>query len=110
MASADPQVRTCSNGHAVTEEYLKVCPKCGASLARPDHEERPPSLAPDPDTVVRVSRTVPFVTGGIVLGLFGRLLTYAAERGPAEVFGFVLMALGLVIVLAGLADAFRRRD
>jgi hypothetical protein len=101
--------RTCANGHTVAEDYLKVCPKCGGTLGRPDHEEKPPSLAPGTDAPVQVSRTVPFVTGGIVLGLFGRLLSYAAERGPAEVFGFVLMGLGVVIVLAGLADAVRRR-
>jgi hypothetical protein len=101
--------RTCSNGHAVAEDYLRVCPKCGAALSRPDHAEKPPSLAPATDEPVRVSRTVPFVTGGIVLGLFGRLLSYAAERGPAEVFGYVLMALAVVIVLVGLADAVRRR-
>jgi hypothetical protein len=101
--------RTCSNGHAVAEDYLRVCPKCGAGLSRPDHAEKPPSLAPATDEPVRVSRTVPFVTGGIVLGLFGRLLSYAAERGPAEVFGYVLMGLAVVIVLVGLADAVRSR-
>ncbi len=109
MAAAEPHPRTCSNGHAVAESYLKVCPRCGATLARSQHEEKPPSLAPTPDQLVQVSRTVPFVTGGIVLGLFGRLLSYAAERGPAEVFGFVLMGLGVVVVLAGLADGVRRR-
>jgi hypothetical protein len=71
--------------------------------------EKPPSLAPPTDEPVRVSRTVPFVTGGIVLALFGRLLTYAAERGPAEVFGYVLIGLAVVLVLVGLADAVRRR-
>lgn len=101
--------RTCSNGHAVTESYLRVCPKCGAALGRPDHVEKPPSLAPPTDEPVRVSRTVPFVAGGIVLALFGTLLTYAAERGPAEVFGYVLIGLAVVLVLVGLADAVRRR-
>ena len=101
--------RTCSNGHAVAEDYLRVCPKCGATLSRPDHVEKPPSLAPPTDEPVRVSRTVPFATGGIVLALFGRLLTYAAERGPAEVFGYVLIGLAVVLVLVGLADAVRRR-
>ena len=52
---------------------------------------------------------MPFIAGGIVLALFGTLLTYAAERGPAEVFGFVLIALAVVLVLVGLADAVRRR-
>jgi small neutral amino acid transporter SnatA (MarC family) len=101
--------RACSNGHAVAEDYLKVCPKCGATLIRPDHEEKPPSLAPATDEPVAVPRTVPFIVGGIVLALFGTLLTYAAERGPAEVFGFVLIALAVVLVLVGLADAVRRR-
>jgi hypothetical protein len=101
--------RTCSNGHAVAEDYLKVCPKCGGALDRPEHEEKPPSLAPAPVEPIKVSRTVPFVAGGIVLALFGRLLSYAAERGPAEVFGFVLIGAAVVIVLVGLADAVRRR-
>ena len=101
--------RTCSNGHAVAEDYLKVCPRCGGALDRPDHEEKPPSLAPAPVEPIRVSRTVPFVAGGIVLGLFGWLLSYAAERGPAEVFGFVLIGAAVVIILVGLADAGRGR-
>jgi len=101
--------RSCSNGHAVAEDYLKVCPKCGGALSRPDHVEKPPSLAPTTVEPVTVSRTVPFVAGGIVLGMFGRLLSYAAERGPAEIFGLVLMGLAVVLVLVGLADAVRRR-
>ena len=101
--------RTCSNGHAVAEDYLKVCPKCGGALSPPEHEQKPPSLAPATVEPITVPRTVPFVAGGIVLGLFGRLLSYAAERGPAEVFGFVLMGLAVVLVLVGLADAVRRR-
>ena len=52
---------------------------------------------------------MPFVAGGIVLGLFGWLLSYAAERGPAEVFGFVLIGAAVVTVLVGLADAVRGR-
>lgn len=51
---------------------------------------------------------MPFVTGVIVLGLLGRLLSCAAEPGPAEGFGFVLMGLGVLIVLAGLAGAVSR--
>ena len=39
----------------------------------------------------------------------GKPPSLAAERGPAEMFGFVLMGLAVVIVLVGLADAARRR-
>jgi hypothetical protein len=101
--------RTCSNDHVVTEDYLKVCPKCGSQLAATETHERPPSLAPTSDEPVRVPRTVPFVVGGIILGLWGRLLVHAAEHGPAEVFGYVLMTAGLVLVVLGLADAVQRR-
>jgi hypothetical protein len=101
--------RTCSNGHVVAEDYLKVCPKCGSQLAHAETDEKPPSLAPTPDEPVRVPRTVPFVVGGIVLGLWGRLLVHAAERGPAEDFGYVLMAAGLVVIVLGFADAVQRR-
>src|SRR4029078_10492255 len=95
--------RTCSNGHAVAEDYLRVCPKCGATLSRPAQGKKPPSLAPPTDEPVRVSRTVPFVTGGIVLALFGRLLTYAAERGAAQGVGDVPHALACAACLAGLS-------
>jgi NADH pyrophosphatase NudC (nudix superfamily) len=101
--------RTCGNGHVVAEDYLKVCPKCGSQLAPAEAAEKPPSLAPHTDEPVRVPRTVPFVVGGIILGLWGRLLVHAAERGPAEVFGYVLMAVGLVVVGLGFADAVQRR-
>ena len=101
--------RTCSNDHVVTEDYLKVCPKCGSQLAAAGTHEKPPSLAPTTDEPVRVPRTVPFVVGGIILGIWGRLLVHAAERGPAEVFGYVLMAVGLVLVVSGFADAVKRR-
>lgn len=101
--------RTCSNDHVVTEDYLKVCPKCGSRLAPAETHQKAPSLVPTTDPPVRVPRTVPFVVGGIVLGLWGRLLVHAAERGPAEVFGWGLMAAGLVFVVLGLVDAVQRR-
>ncbi len=101
--------RTCSNQHVVTEDYLKVCPKCGSQLTPAETHEKAPSLAPASDERVRVPRTVPFVVGGIILGLWGRLLSHAAEHGPAEIFGFVLMSAGLVLVVLGFADAIQRR-
>ena len=101
--------RTCSKGHVVAEDYLKVCPKCGSQLSPAETDQKPPSLAPTTEESVRVPRTVPFVVGGIVLGLWGKLLVHAAERGLAEVFGYGLMAAGLVVVLLGLADAVQRR-
>ena len=102
--------RSCSNGHAVAEDYLQGLPQCSSALRPPGSRGRSrPRWHRRPSNQVTVSRTVPFVAGGIMLGMLGRLLAYAAERGPAEVFGLVLMGLAVVIVLVGLADAVRRR-
>ena len=101
-------IRECSNGHAVDEDYLKACPRCGSQLP-PTHVKAPP-LAPTVNQRVSVPLAVPFVVSGVVLVLFGALLTYAAERGPAEVFGWLLLAAGVVVGGVGLADAVRRRS
>ncbi len=41
------------------------------------------------------------LAGGVVLSMFGSLLTYAAHRGPAEVMGNLMLGLGGVLVLVG---------
>ena len=101
--------RTCSRGHTVAEDYLKVCPKCGGALDRPEHEERPPSLAPATVEPIRVSRTVPFVAGGIVLGLFGVAAVVRRRARAGRLFGFAPIGAAVVTVLVGLADAGRGR-
>lgn len=101
--------RECNNGHTVTEDYLKACPRCGSQLGMAAAHPKPPTLAPAVDQQVSVPLVLPFAVGGVILLLFGALLTYAADRGPAEVFGWLLLAAGVVVVLVGVADAVRRR-
>jgi hypothetical protein len=98
--------RVCSNGHSVSEDYLKACPKCGSQLPRAQVEEanEPTEAAPGlalSDVVARAPRGLPMLVGGAILGIFGSLLSYAAEHGPAEVMGNLLLGLGAVLVLVG---------
>ena len=101
--------RVCNNGHTVTEDYLKACPRCGSQLNSAAAHLRTPPLAPAVDQQVSVPLTLPFAVGGVILLLFGGVLTFAAERGPAEVFGWLLLAAGVVLMLVGVVDAVRRR-
>ena len=87
-------------------------PRCGLTLERMASAGRAPSLAPRsvPATSVPVPKTVPFLVGGIVLGLFAVLLIKGAEHGPAEDFGWVLLAVAVLVAAAGVLDGLRHRD
>jgi len=91
--------RECSNGHLVSEDYLKACPRCGSQLPPAPGREKPPADA-SPD-VARAPRGLPMLVAGVILGLFGSLLSYAADNGPAEVMGELLLGLGGVLILVG---------
>lgn len=98
--------RSCNRGHLVTEDYLKVCPHCGGPV--PGATGKVHSLAPQRPDPVDVPKLKPFLFGGLVLVLFGLLLTLTAEQGPAEVFGWVMLAGGLVVAGVGIYDGVRR--
>jgi hypothetical protein len=97
--------RVCSNGHSVNEDYLKACPRCGSRLPPAPAQEvddDPAATAVEPSGLVASApRGLPMLVGGVILGLFGGLLSYAADRGPAEVMGILLLGLGGVLVLVG---------
>ncbi|MEP6816704.1 MAG: hypothetical protein ABI873_14255 [Marmoricola sp.] len=94
--------RVCGNGHSVDEDYLKACPRCGSQLpAAPAKDALPPLAEAAPSFVSRAPRGLPMLVGGVVLALFGSLLSYAAKRGPAEAMGNLLLGLGGVLVLVG---------
>lgn len=92
--------RECSNGHHVSEDYLKACPKCGSQLPPAPVREGPPADA-GPGVVTRAPRGLPMLVAGVILGLFGSLLSYAAHNGPAEVMGNLLLGVGGVLILVG---------
>jgi hypothetical protein len=98
--------RVCGNGHSVDEDYLKACPRCGSRLppvpakAAGDDDSAPTDAEPS-GFVDRTPRGLPMLVAGVILGLFGGLLSYAADRGPAEVMGILLLGLGGVLVLVG---------
>ena len=100
-------IRTCSRGHHVSEDYLKACPKCGGQLPpvpvdEDDAETGETTPTEDqPGFLNRAPRGLPMVVAGVVLALFGSLLSYAADKGPAEFFGRVLLGLGSVLLLIG---------
>lgn len=92
--------RICSNGHSVGEDYLKACPRCGSRLPAAPAEEAPVVVSA-PDLVTRAPRGLPMLVGGVILSLFGSVLSYAAHKGPAEVMGNILLGLGGVLLLVG---------
>jgi hypothetical protein len=94
--------RVCRNGHFVSDDDLKACPKCGSRLPpAPVEEAAAEPVADVPGFVARAPRGLPLLVGGVVLGLFGSVLSYAAHHGPAEFFGNVLLGLGVVLLLVG---------
>lgn len=92
--------RVCSNGHSVGEDYLRACPKCGSQLPSPPSKDAP-AVAPTTSLVTNAPRGLPMLVGGVILGLFGTLLSYAAHHGPAELMGNLLLGLGGALGLVG---------
>lgn len=94
--------RVCSNQHTINDDSLKACPRCGSRLPPAPVQDVPAGPALDVSGLVsRAPRGLPLLVGGVILGLFGSLLSYAAHHGPAEFFGNVLLGLGAVLLLIG---------
>ncbi|MCW2758247.1 MAG: hypothetical protein JWO46_1993 [Nocardioidaceae bacterium] len=105
-----PAARICSHGHMIVDASLKACPACGVTLPKPEIPVKTRSLAP-PQPKVHARMAVPFLVGALILIAWGTLLSRAAEHGLAEVFGWLLIAAGLVVAVSGVvSDARHRRS
>ena len=98
--------RSCTRGHVVTEDFLRVCPHCGSPVGGATGKVR--SLAPQRPAPVDVAKLKPFLFGAAVVLLFAVLLIHTAVSGPAEIFGWLLLAGAVALAGVGLLDGVRR--